>query len=84
MQDTIRTTIRIRRGLLDQARVLALSKGVSLQEVINETLTVGYKHITDLHTTKQAMKQIDSFRNGMLGKDISVTKLRKLSSSDQK
>jgi hypothetical protein len=84
MLDTIRTTIRIRKDLLDQSRMLAFKKGVSLQDIINEKLSLGYKHITDLNITAESMKQIDTFRKKMVDKKINVKKLLELSKSDQK
>ncbi|MBI2443350.1 MAG: hypothetical protein HYV40_05615 [Candidatus Levybacteria bacterium] len=84
MQTTIRTTIRIRKDLLDQSRMLALHKGVSLQDIINEALALGYKHVSDLHMGKDAMKQIDNFRQRMVKKNIDLNKLIIASKSDQK
>lgn len=84
MQNTVRTTIRIRKDLLDQSRMLALSKGISVQDVINETLAIGYKHVTDLNKTKTSMKLIDNFRQSMQEKNINLSKLIQASKSDQK
>lgn len=84
MITTIRTTIRIRKDLLDQSRMLAFKKGVSLQDIINETLSIGYKHVTDLNIAHESMKQIDAFRKNMEDKKINVKKLLELSKSDQK
>lgn len=84
MINTIRTTIRIRKDLLDQSRMLAFKKGVSLQDIINETLSIGYKHVTDLNIARESMKQIDTFRKNMEHKKINVKKLLELSKSDQK
>lgn len=84
MQNTIRTTIRIRSDLLAQARMLALNKGVTLQDIINDTLAIGYKHVSDLHAAKGAMKQIDNFRKHMSQKKISLTSTIELSKTDQK
>lgn len=84
MQNTIRTTIRIKKDILDQARMLAFNKGASLQDIINETLMIGYKHITDLNKTKRAIKQIDAFRQNMGKKNINLNKLIEASKSDQK
>jgi len=80
MQTTIRTTIRIRKDLLDQSRLLALKQGSSLQDVINEILIKGFgNHITDLDIHKVAMQNIDrlreKIRNGVKSKSISTKKL---------
>ncbi len=80
MQTTVRTTIRIRKDLLDQSRLLALKQGTSLQEVINDILLKGYdNHITDFDIHKQAMANIDRFREDirkrLKGKSINTKKL---------
>lgn len=62
MQTTIRTTIRIRKDLLDQSRMLALERGMNLQEVINDILARGFSKITDLNHHKKAMDTIDVIR----------------------
>lgn len=62
MQGTVRTTIRIRKDLLDQSRRLALERGTNLQDVINDVLARGYGDVTDLNRHKQAMLTIDSIR----------------------
>lgn len=80
----MRTTIRIRKDLVDQSKMIALKKGVSLQDVINDTLAVGFKHVTDLNTASRLMGQIDSFRQSMSGKNVSLEKLLDLSKKDQK
>ena len=84
MQTTVRTTLRIRKDLLDQSRILAFNKGESLQDIINETLALGYKHITDLNKAHDSMKQIDDFRQGILKKNINLNSLLKASKSEQK
>ncbi|HEX8931939.1 MAG TPA: hypothetical protein VF810_02175 [Patescibacteria group bacterium] len=58
----IRTTIRIRKDLLDQSRILALERGTNLQDVINDILAKGYGEISDLNRHKRAMTTIDSIR----------------------
>lgn len=83
MQTTVRTTIRIRKDLLDQSRMLALKRGTSLQEVINDILLKGYgNHITDfdIHDVHQeAMANIDKLREDirkrLKGKSINTKKL---------
>ena len=84
MQTTVRTTLRIRKDLLDQSRIIAFNKGESLQDVINETLALGYKHITDLNKAHDSMKQIDDFRQGILKKYINLKSLIEESKSEQK
>lgn len=76
MQATVRTTIRIRKDLLDQSRLLALKQGSSLQEVINDILLKGFDNqITDFDLHQQAMKNIDRFRESFKGKKINVNQL---------
>lgn len=65
MQTMIRTTIRIRKDLLDQSRRIALERGTNLQDVINDVLTRGYREITDLNHHKRAMTVIDSIREDL-------------------
>lgn len=72
---TVRTTIRIRKDLLDQSKMLALRRETSLQEVINDTLARGFGHISDLNTHKQAMARIDRFRESYKGRRFNVKKL---------
>ena len=84
MQTTVRTTLRIRKDLLDQSRTLAFNKGESLQDVINETLALGYKHITDLNKANDSMKQIDSFRQRVMKNNINLSSLIEASKSEQK
>ena len=80
MQTTVRTTIRIRKDLLDQSRLLAFKQGTSLQEVINDVLLKGFdNHITDFDIHQQAMANIDRLREGirkrLKGKSINTKKL---------
>lgn len=74
---TVRTTIRIRKELLDQSKLLALRNNTSLQQVINDTLASGFGHITDFDVHKQAIAKIDKFRKSIKGKKINVEKLVK-------
>ena len=80
---TTRTTIRLRKDLLDQSRMTALHKNTSIQNVINDTLAVGFSHVTDLNTTQNSLKQIDKFRNSLKGRDVSLEKLLTISKQDQ-
>lgn len=74
---TVRTTIRIRKDLLDQSKLLALQRDTSLQQIINATLASGFGHITDFDVHQQAMARIDKFRKNIRGKKINVEKLVK-------
>ncbi len=51
------------------------------QDIINDTLAIGYKHVTDLNVVRESMDQIDNFRQRMAKKDISVSKLLKANKS---
>lgn len=86
MQNTVRTTIRIRRDLLDQSKLLALKNDTSLQEVVNSVLAQGFGHITDFDTNKIAMDKIDKFREKLAksGKKIDVKKLLEEAKKDLK
>ncbi len=84
MQTTVRTTIRIRKDLIDQSRLIALQKGTSLQEIINNTLAKGFKHISDLSTVEEAMSEIDRFRQTMAKRNVNVKKLLSDSKKDQR
>ena len=65
MQTTIRTTIRIRKDLLNQSKKIALELNTSLQNVINHILAKGFHEITDLNRHKKAMDTIDSIRQSL-------------------
>lgn len=83
MQNTVRTTIRIRKDIIDQSRLAALKKNVSLQDVINDTLAVGLKHVTDFNAVGESMKQIDDFRQSIsLSKDVKLADILKISKKD--
>lgn len=86
MQATVRTTIRIRKDLLDQSKLLALQNDSSLQEVINRVLAQGFGLITDLDTHKIAMDKIDKFRNQLAksGKKVDVKALIEEAKKDLK
>ena len=84
MQNVVRTTIRVRKDLLDQSRLLALRRGTSLQEVINDTLAQGFGHITDFDIHQQAMVDIDKFRESLKGKKINIKKILQESKKDLK
>jgi len=84
MQNTVRTTIRIRTDLFDQFRLIALKKSTSLQEVINSTLALGLGKISDLDSDKKAMKKIDTFRASITDTTFSLEDLMEKSRSDLK
>ena len=75
MQNAVRTTIRIRKDLLDQSKHIALKNGTSIQDVINNTLAVGFGHVTDLGNRRKISLRIDKFRKSLDGKSINVSKL---------
>lgn len=75
MQATVRTTIRIRKDLFDQSKLLALQNDSSLQEVINQALAQGFGLISGLETHKIAMDKIDRIRQSLKGRKIDVKKL---------
>lgn len=75
MQTTIRTTIRIRKDLFDQSRLLALKRDLSFQEVINQSLALGLGHISDINNHQQAFREIDKFRESLKHKKINVQKI---------
>ena len=84
MQATIRTTVRIRKDLFDQSRLLALKKGTSLQEIINNTLALGLGKVSDLESSKESMAKIDKFRVSLSDKQINLEDLLISSKSDLK
>ena len=84
MQTTIRTTVRIRKDLFDQSRLLALKNGTSLQEIINNTLALGLGKVSDLESSKEAMKKIDKLRVSLSGKKVDLENLLSKSRSDLK
>lgn len=80
----VRTTVRIRKDLFDQSRILAIKKGTSLQEIINNTLALGLGKVSDLESTKKAMTKIDELRMSLSDKKISLEDLLNKSQSDLK
>lgn len=73
--DTVRTTIRIRKDLLDQSRILAIRRSTSLQNIINESLAKGLGEVSDLNRHKRAMEIIDRLRESLKGKKVNVQAL---------
>ena len=84
MPTTVRTTIRIRKDLLDQSKLLAVKKSISLQEIINTTLALGLGNLTNLESNKEAMEKIDAFRTSLSGKKNNLEDLLNKSKSDLK
>ena len=84
MQTTVRTTLRIRKDLLDLSRSLAFKKGATLQEIINNTLALGFAKVSNIESAKEAMNKIDKFRSSLSGKNVNLAKLLKASRVDQK
>ena len=84
MQNTIRTTIRIRKDLLNISRQYALNRGASLQDTINAALAAGFQRISDLESRKQAMAKIDQFRESLRGKKINLQEILQESKKDLK
>lgn len=84
MQTTIRTTVRIRKDIFNQSRLLAVKKGTSIQEIINNALALGFGKMSDLESTKEAMMKIDKFRMSLSDKKIDLADLLKKSKSDLK
>ena len=84
MQNTIRTTIGIRKDLLNMSRQYALKRGASLQDTINAALAAGFQRISDLESRKQAMAKIDRFRESLRGKKINVQEILQESKKDLK
>lgn len=84
MINTVRTTIRIRKDLFDQSRLLALKRDTSLQEVINDTLIKGFRYITDIDHHKEAMAAIDTFRENVGRRKVNLQKLLEQNKKDQK
>jgi hypothetical protein len=75
MQTTIRTTLRIRKDLLDQSRRLALERGTHLQDVINDILARGFDEVTDLNRHQHAIAAIDSIRKELITEGAIDTQL---------
>lgn len=84
MQTIVRTTIRIRKDLFDQSRLLSFRQGRSLQQVINDTLALGFGRISDLDSQVEAMEKIDDFRKSLMGKKININRLLSDSRKDLK
>ena len=84
MQTTIRTTVRIREDLFSQFRLLAVKKGISFQEVINDTLALGLGKVSDLESDKEAMVKIDKLRMSLADKKVDLKDLLNKSRLDLK
>lgn len=70
--------------MIDQLRLLAFNRDISLQDVINETLALGFGHISDLDIQRDAMARIDKFRESLKGKKIDLQKILQESKKDLK
>ena len=84
MQQTTRTTIRIRKDLLNISREYAFKRGVSLQDTVNAALAAGFQRISDLESRRQAMAKIDQFRESLRGKKINLQEILQESKKDLK
>jgi len=84
MQQTTRTTIRIRKDLLNISREYALKRGVSLQDTVNAALAAGFQRISDLESRKQAMAKIDQFRESLRSKKVNLQEILQESKKDLK
>lgn len=73
--DTVRTTIRIRKDLLDQSKRLALERNTSLQQIVNDVLAKGFSEESYLKRREEAFATIESLRKSLKGKYIDVNKL---------
>lgn len=78
----VRTTVRIRKDLFDQSRLLALRNGTSMQEIINNTLALGLGKVSDLQSSREVMVKIDKLRMSLSGKKINLEDLLNKSRSD--
>lgn len=84
MINGVRTTIRIRKDLFEQSRLLAFQRNTSLQEVINDTLIKGFQHTTDIDPHKEAMAAIDELAESMRGKKVNLQELLEQNKKDQR
>ncbi len=75
MQNSVRTTIRIRKDLLDQSKLISLKRQTSLQETINQALALGFGHISDLDSQRQAMAKIDKFREKLTSQKFKTSEM---------
>jgi len=82
MQNAVRTTIRIRKDLLDQSRLVAIQENTSVQNVINNTLARGFGRISDLDKRRIIMKRIDNFRKSISGKNINAESIYKVNKKE--
>lgn len=66
--DTVRTTIRIRKDLLDQSKRLALERNTSLQQIVNDVLAKGFSEESYLKRREEVFATIESLRKSLKGK----------------
>lgn len=83
MQTSVRTTLRLRKDLFDQSRLLAVRTRSSLQAVINDKLALGLR-LSDTKTQHQAMAKIDRFRQSLASSRVNVKKIVKTSREELK
>ena len=62
MIPTVRTTIRIRKDLMELARKAARENSTNLQKVVNDTLARGFTYAPDLNKRKKLMSELDVLR----------------------
>jgi hypothetical protein len=60
---TVRTTISIRKDLLDHFKIMAINSGISMQKAINDALGEHLAELPDLERRKRAMTAIDKFQS---------------------
>lgn len=72
---TVRTTIRLRKDLLDQSKMIAIKRSTTMQKVINDALQIGMQRISDPAARRRLMKSIDEFRENLRGRKINVQQL---------
>ena len=82
MKNFVRTTIRIRKDLLDQSRSLAFERSTTLQETINDTLASGLKRVTDLNSQKKAVQSINRLRSSLNESNFDLRELLANSKKD--
>ena len=83
MQNIVRTTIRIRKDLLDLSKLLALQKGVSMQQVINEMLEYGFDQLPKKKSRREIMDEIDKIRAGISMTNKQVAEILAMNKQDQ-
>ena len=67
-----RTTIKVRRDLLRQAKEFSFSRDLPLYQVVNDALDLGFKSLNDKSYRRRLFKKIDEFKR-YAEKHISMT-----------